>query len=219
MTHALWSTLIPCLMWLALVGGSLAAAHRLLETHREPEALAFAERVERELRNPDPDVRAALREVDSIGWAAPAVAVAEPVPQTLLATVTLAPTERNARLIADAARNAEAWAAAEQMRGLQNANRPSEQAAQAAALSAYAQGLRTGEPVAIGAWLRDQQNPPPRSVIVSRPWFWPYVQVQLSSGVCILHERFGGGRVSREWLELHRNDIIPALRALNGRET
>lgn len=75
--------LIPCLASLLLTGGAIAIGARLLPPLPAAET-SFAERVAREIENPDAELREALHEVDRIGYHAPPVAVAEPTPPTLI---------------------------------------------------------------------------------------------------------------------------------------
>jgi hypothetical protein len=172
--------------------------------------MTFAERVEQELRNPDADVRAALREVDQIGYHAPPVAVPEPgepapcfccppgsVP-TLMGgnSVWRAPPplhDPHAQLHDPNARDHDIRTVA-----------PSMAAAQLAALS-----------TALGSYANGLERP------VGRPWYWPCVAAPLHGYNVldyILRDEFGGARVTIAWLQAHRHDIVPAIRRLNGRD-
>lgn len=76
MIHLL-NLMIPCAVWLGMIYGAVSLGNMLLPA-APPEPPTFAKRVARELENPDADLREALREVDRIGYHAPAVAVPEP---------------------------------------------------------------------------------------------------------------------------------------------
>ncbi len=201
---------VSCIAW--SVAG-VGIGQLLLRARPELALPRLTERIEQELRNPDPDVRAALREVDHIGWAAPPVAVPEPVPPTVIAggAVRVAPAAQITAAEQMRALQNAGWASSEQQPALMQ-NAPPSSAQQQMALAA---NMASYGPAAVSVILQDMMNPPPRVVIDSRPWFWPYVEVQLSSGQCILRERFGGGTVSTEWLEMHRHDIVQALRKGN----
>jgi len=172
-----------------------------------PALPSFAERVDRELQNPDADLREALREVDRIGYHAPAVAVPEP-PKALPPVPTL--------IGGNSVWRAPARAAA-QMNGAANAGRQIGAAVQAQAL-ANVGGALGG--IAAGLANRTFRSLAQADHFMAEhdwaPWFWPYVETETatSSGVYFLRPQFGGARVSREWLEDHRHDIVQALRRL-----
>jgi len=150
---------------------------------RQGRLTEFAERVQQELRNPDPDVRAALREVDRIGWAAPPVAVPEPVAPTMIAPTL--PTLVGGNSV---------W----------RAPAPTLASIQANALAEAANAAQACQARALIDAAQDR-----------RPWFWPYVFANLGSDRYLLHERFGGATVTRKWLEMHRHDIVQAVRKGN----